>query len=238
MASRGKTASSPRRHERHLTEGLTCVTGDVLDLSTGGMRVRSNERPPAKPGAVASFTLRVGTKTLTLQGRVAWIKRASLLGGPFEYGIQFVGVTGAVGKVLDQIAMYGFVHDGKSEPHHTPSRDVGAAGPGSAHRSTGASDGSANTTGASEGAADSARPKVTVTADLPCFYQTLGVAFDATEAQVRAAFRQLAKKLHPDVCKEPDAAERFAFITRVYEVLSDEELRAKYDEAMAKRRVA
>jgi hypothetical protein len=173
-----------------------------------------------------------------LQGRVAWIKRASLLGGPFEYGIQFVGVTGAVAKILDQIAMYGFVHDANGAEQKAPLRDAAPAPPTSAKRAPGSSGTCANASGASETAEGSTRPKVTVTADLPCFYATLGVAFDATEQQVRAAFRQLAKRLHPDVCKEPDASERFAFITRVYEVLSDDELRARYDEAIAKRRAA
>lgn len=220
-----------------MTEGLTCVSGEVLDMSAGGMRVRSDDRPPVKAGGQSAFTLRVGEKALTVRGKVAWIKRASLLGGPFEYGVQFVGVSGAVAKVLGQIAMYGFAGNGN---------DAGSAGQ---RQGTWRPEGqgtsapvSASSTGSASGGADATggpqRPKVVVTADLPCFYETMGVSFDATEQQVRTAFRQLAKKLHPDVCKEPDAAERFAFITRVYEVLSDEELRAKYDEAMAKRRAA
>lgn len=224
-ARAGKSGNTARRHERHLTEGLTCVSGEVLDLSSGGMRVKSAERPAAKAGGTTFFTLRVGVKTLSVQGRVAWIKRASLLGGPFEYGIQFVGVTAAVAKVIEQIAMYGFVHDGKdasskAAPGWKPEKDTGAA---------------AHARGPSPGGA---RPKVTVTTDLPCFYETLGIARDATQDQIRAAFRGLAKKLHPDVCKEPDAGERFAFITRVHVVLSDPELREKYDEAIAKRAAA
>lgn len=218
-----------------MTEGLTCVSGDVLDLSTGGMRVKSGDRPPVKAGEMSSFTLRLGEKALTVQGRLAWIKRGSLLGGPYEYGVQFVGVSGAVAKVLGQIAMYGFAGAGSAGAQG--SMCVGAArsaATGPSH-ATGAS---SHPGSACESAGTGTRPKVIVTADLPCFYETLGVPFDATEAQIRAAFRQLAKRLHPDVCKEPDAADRFAFITRVYEVLSDDELRARYDEAIAKRRVA
>lgn len=230
MNARGKKgATNPRRHERHLTEGLTCVSGEVLDLSSGGMRVKSADRPPTKAGATGAFTLCVGAKKLTLQGKVAWIKRGSLLGGPYEYGIQFVGVTGAVAQVLEQIAMYGFVRDGKAEDA-SASRKWEANGPEGNVRGPGAA--------AGESPSDRSAPRVTVTADLPCFYQTLGVSFDATEEQIRSAFRSLAKQLHPDVCKEPDAAERFSFITRVYEVLSDSDLRARYDEAMAKRRAA
>lgn len=236
MNARAKRSGvNPRRQERHLTEGLTCVSGDVLDLSVGGMRVRSADRPPVKAGGESAFTLRVGAKTLTVQGKVAWIKRASLLGGPFEYGVQFVGVSGAVAKVIGQIAMYGFVGSGSDAAGAAP-RQSAWTPEGQGRASNAAAAGGTNAAGA--GPQGPERPKVVVTADLPCFYETLGVSFDATEQQIRTAFRQLAKKLHPDVCKEPDAAERFAFITRVYEVLSDEELRAKYDEAMAKRRAA
>ena len=210
------------------------MSGDVLDLSAGGMRVKSTERPPAKAGAVTSFTLRVGTKTLTVQGRMAWTKRASLLAGPYEYGVQFVGVTGAVAKVLEQIAMYGFVHGGSGEPQAAPAWKAG--GPSGAGANPAGPAGGAGGRAGSQ--ADQARPRVTVTADLPCFYETLGVTHDATQDQIRAAFRGLAKKLHPDVCKEQDAGERFAFITRVHEVLSDVELREKYDEAIAKRAAA
>lgn len=235
MGARGKAGTSPRRHERHLTEGLTCVSGSVLDLSSGGMRVKSAERPPAKAGGTTTFTLQVGVKSLSVQGKVAWIKRASLLAGPYEYGVQFVGVSGAVAKVIDQIAMYGFVHDGKGEQRQAPKWSAGGA-TGNAGASGG---GGATSDGGTTGAgAQQARPRVTVTADLPCFYETLGVSRDATHDQIRAAFRGLAKRLHPDVCREPDAGERFAFITRVHEVLSDPELREKYDEAIAKRAAA
>jgi hypothetical protein len=237
MGARGKAGTSPRRHERHLTEGLTCVSGSVLDLSSGGMRVKSAERPPAKAGGMTTFTLQLGAKSLSVQGKVAWIKRASLLAGPYEYGVQFVGVSGAVAKVIDQIAMYGFVHDGKGEAKQTPKWSAsGATGTGAA--GSAAAKGADGAPGATGARAEQARPRVTVTADLPCFYETLGVTRDATQDQIRAAFRGLAKKLHPDVCKEPDAGERFAFITRVHEVLSDPELREKYDEAIAKRAAA
>jgi DnaJ-class molecular chaperone len=61
-------------------------------------------------------------------------------------------------------------------------------------------------------------------------YETLGVAEDATEPQIRAAYRRLAIKYHPD--KNPgDAAaeEKFKELTQAYEVLSDEKRRSEYD---------
>ncbi len=61
------------------------------------------------------------------------------------------------------------------------------------------------------------------------YYQLLGVARDASHAQIKQAFRRLARELHPDVSDDPDAAPRFRSITEAYEVLSDPERRQLYD---------
>lgn len=58
-------------------------------------------------------------------------------------------------------------------------------------------------------------------------YELLGVPGDASEKQIKAAYRALAKKLHPDVGGDP---EHFMRVTRAYEVLSDPERRKRYDE--------
>jgi curved DNA-binding protein len=62
------------------------------------------------------------------------------------------------------------------------------------------------------------------------YYQTLGVSRTASEAVIKKAYRQLARKLHPDVSKTPDAEARFKQVTEAYEVLSDSAKRKRYDE--------
>ena len=63
------------------------------------------------------------------------------------------------------------------------------------------------------------------------YYEVLGVKRDATEAQIRSAYRKLARKYHPDVNPGDKAAEeKFKQINEAYEVLSDAEARKKYDE--------
>jgi curved DNA-binding protein len=57
----------------------------------------------------------------------------------------------------------------------------------------------------------------------------MGVARDATEAQIKQAYRKLARKYHPDVSKEPDAEARFKDVGEAYEVLRSPEKRAAYD---------
>src|SRR3954451_6330189 len=60
-------------------------------------------------------------------------------------------------------------------------------------------------------------------------YEVLGVARDADEAEVKKAFRRLARELHPDVNSSETAEEDFKEVAEAYEVLSDAERRATYD---------
>ncbi len=61
------------------------------------------------------------------------------------------------------------------------------------------------------------------------YYETLGVSRDADKEEVKRAYRRLARKYHPDVNKETGAEDRFKEINRAYEVLSEPEMRARYD---------
>ena len=61
------------------------------------------------------------------------------------------------------------------------------------------------------------------------YYQTLGVARDASADDIKRAYRKLARKYHPDLSKEPNAEARFKEIGEANEVLKDAEKRAAYD---------
>src|SRR5204863_9088947 len=61
------------------------------------------------------------------------------------------------------------------------------------------------------------------------YYEVLGVPRDADEADIKRAFRRLARELHPDVSEAPDAQERFREVVEAYEVLSKRETRDLYD---------
>lgn len=61
------------------------------------------------------------------------------------------------------------------------------------------------------------------------FYEVLGVARTASDAEIKRAFRKLAQQWHPDVNKEPDADARFKEVNEAYQVLGDPQRRQQYD---------
>ncbi|MBV7412137.1 molecular chaperone DnaJ [Dermabacteraceae bacterium TAE3-ERU27] len=61
------------------------------------------------------------------------------------------------------------------------------------------------------------------------YYELLGVSRDASQDQIKKAYRKLARTLHPDVNPDPDAAEKFKLVSQAYETLANEEKRRMYD---------
>src|SRR4051812_50102139 len=60
-------------------------------------------------------------------------------------------------------------------------------------------------------------------------YEVLGVPREATDAEIKRAFRKLAQQWHPDVNKDPEAPARFKEASEAYQILSDPERRQRYD---------
>ncbi len=62
------------------------------------------------------------------------------------------------------------------------------------------------------------------------YYQIMGVPHDASQADIKQAYRKLARKYHPDVSQEPDAEQKFKALGEAYEVLKDPKKRTQYDQ--------
>ncbi|MFD0897359.1 molecular chaperone DnaJ [Loigolactobacillus binensis] len=62
------------------------------------------------------------------------------------------------------------------------------------------------------------------------YYETLGVSRDASQDEIKRAYRKLSKKYHPDLNKAPDAEQKFKDISEAYETLGDADKRAQYDQ--------
>ena len=67
-------------------------------------------------------------------------------------------------------------------------------------------------------------------ADKRDYYEVLGVSKTASQDEIKSAYRKLAKQYHPDINKSPDAPEKFKEVTEAYEILSDPQKRAQYDQ--------
>lgn len=65
--------------------------------------------------------------------------------------------------------------------------------------------------------------------EAPTFYAVLGLGQSIDEPTIKKAYRRLARQWHPDMCKEPEAAEMFMTVKKAYDVLSNPLLRSKYD---------
>ena len=62
------------------------------------------------------------------------------------------------------------------------------------------------------------------------YYDRLGLSKDASQDEIKRAYRKLSKKYHPDINKEPGAEEKYKEILEAYETLSDAQKRAAYDQ--------
>ena len=67
-------------------------------------------------------------------------------------------------------------------------------------------------------------------ADKRDYYEVLGISKNATDDEIKRAYRKLAKQYHPDLNKAPDAAEKFKEVNEAYEILSDPQKRQTYDQ--------
>lgn len=181
--------------------------GEVVDLSAAGMRIACRGKPPLKRGHVSTFELRCAGQRVAVTGQAAWVRRSRLL--KHEIGVRFVNVSRATAAALHSLALFGFVTPDAEPP-------PGFAGPG-----------------APRGAHAPPRRPTLAVASLPDYYAALGLQRDATPDEIQAAYRRLARRWHPDVCKEPDAEPRFRAITQAYEALHDPEARMSYDLRMA-----
>ncbi|MGB0768761.1 MAG: DnaJ domain-containing protein, partial [Phycisphaeraceae bacterium] len=174
---------------------------EVCDVSASGLRVICDGKPPVAIGSEFPLRLRFSDGSVELRASVRWCRRRGLR--RHEIGLAFLRLRPGMPRVLDSIARYGLASAarGLDEPRSE------------SHRSTRHND-------------PCAEPRAE--AELPNHYRSLGLEPGTSAAAIKAAYRRLAAKHHPDRSDAPDAAERFQAIVEAYRVLSDPGRRATY----------
>jgi len=194
--------SDPRRGaQRHANATLNCELGEVVDVSSSGVRLRCQSKPPFAPGAFTSISFTYSGGKLQIQVQERWRKRFGLRGG-HEVGLMFVKASPNVIKAIESLVKFGFFcpdaideNDTREQPKSKPK----------------------------------SKKNLNVSVNLPDHYAVLGLTDDADEDAIHSAYRKLARQYHPDTSEAPDAQDRFIGVCQAYKVLSDTQMRKTYD---------
>ncbi len=198
-----------RRALRFPTAVISCMLGPVVDLSIGGMRIHSAKVPPLAVGDLLRLELQSPKDELLVVGQVKRIRKRRPMG--YEIGIEFQQLTPDIRAAIESLGRHGCIKGRKP-----PGRDD----------ATTPSGGSANPN------------QFVAKAHVPDLYALIGVTPDATAEQIHRAFREGARKVHPDLNPSPEAQSRFIELHKAYDVLKSPEARTAYDSAVAKRTAA
>ncbi len=212
-------AIRPRVAPRHDAVGLRCGIGDLVDLSTSGMRVQGTGKCALIVGQLLPLVISNGGQNLRVQAQVAWVTKPALGKGQFQAGLRFIDLRPGLTAALSQFAQFGCVNT---------SSELGGGDAGVSD--TGHPGGAASSGGHT---ANTARPQQqAMRVDVENLYANLGVSMDASDADIKKAFHQLAMKYHPDRNIGEDTTERFAMLNKSYMVLKDPETRRRYDDLL------
>jgi DnaJ-domain-containing protein 1 len=209
-----------RAAERFVAAGLSCALGDVLDLSATGVRLRGSGKVKVDLGDILTITVASENQSVKVQSQVVWVRRRGL--GRQEIGLKFVNVRKGVATALVQLARYGFITTDPASVAHAEEANEAAKVKAKADA------GEPQAPGAGQPGTDG-RPPLTAAVDVEDLYAMLGVERNAPESAIKKAYHRMALEYHPDRNQSPDAARKFAEISKAYSVLRDEAMRSKYD---------
>jgi hypothetical protein len=201
QAQPGDASWRQRKAHRYGSETVRCALGEIADISSSGMRVFSDGKPPVKEGGTLAVRLKFSDGSLPVATQVRWIKRRGIK--RYEIGLQFIQLKPGVAKVLEAIARFGMAEAAK---HMDDVGEREQAGPRKKRRVK--------------------KPRAEV--DLPNYYKALELSPEATAAEIKASYRRLATMYHPDRNDSPEALKRFEDINEAYHVLRDAQRRSSY----------
>ena len=107
----GPDADDPRRRSsRHQASELRCDLGDVIDLSTFGMRIRCKGKPPVQVGEAGTVEITAEDGAVKIPFETVWVRRTGFR--KHEIGLKFVKIGARVAEILESLARYGFIDTG------------------------------------------------------------------------------------------------------------------------------
>ncbi len=196
----GDASWRQRKAHRYDGETVRCALGEIADLSSTGMRVICDGKPPVRTGGVMPIRLKFSDGSLEVGTQVRWCKRRGLK--RYEIGLQFIQLKPGMAKVLEAIARFGMAEAAKHMD-----------------------DGQAENSGQQKKKSKPVRAEI----DLPNYYRVLELEPTATSAEIKASYRKLAVTYHPDRSDASDAMQRFEAINEAYHILCDAKRRETYN---------
>lgn len=211
-----------RRAPRHEAHGLQCPLGELKDISTSGLRCQTEGKPSVSVGQVVPLIIRNDGQAIKVHGQVVWVRRlGGVMSKAFQIGLRFRDVTPKLERALDQLGRFGYVNakdlveDLGAIPDPAP-RPQAAPGPATAPAGT----------------AEGGPPRSVCDIEIEDLYRVLEVLPTADDATIKKAYHELAKRYHPDVCKEEGGREKFEDVNKAFQVLRDPNLRRRYDQML------
>lgn len=202
-----RKATLPRA-ERFETQGFSCHLGELKDMSSSGMKVACKGQPTIKVNDQLPLRLASPFQQVQVTARVAWIRRNA---SGYSVGFEFVNLVPGMKDALASLARYGFAELDQPGPRRGRSQRE---------------DGEKNV-----------KPVLSASVDYEDLYAMLGLTAQASQDEIHASYRRLAQKFHPDVNGSPEAAVRFADLSKAYGVLNDPEKRKQYDDLVLRSRM-
>jgi len=219
-------AKKERYAKRHRTSGVRCELGNVVDISDSGMRLAVSGNCPVKLGDVLALTIREVAHKAEVRGCVVWVRKE---GGQTLCGIAFLDVRPGTKAAIEQIAGVGEALNNNASSGAKPVVTKAGEQQPSVANPTKPADAKA-IPGDNSKAGSTNNAKAVVSIEIEDLYAIFDLPNAATEEEITKAFRSMARNLHPDRNKAPDAAERFSAVSKAYKVLRDAELRKRYDD--------
>lgn len=204
-SSRQNLDNDRRRAERHENNALSCQIGAVVNISSSGMKLKCEGKPPIKVGQIIDTKLDSGSQRVSVQASVIWIKRRGFKS--FIVGMKFVNIKDSLKAAIDSLGKFGYIDLEAAAANKQPKSD----GPGKGRT----------------------KPQIKATMKLPDYYAILGVSHDATASQIRKAYYKLARMYHPDSIKSDAFTNELTTANQAYSILRNSQSRRTYDSRRA-----